>query len=276
MKKELPTTIAQDAVLSRLGLVNEVKGYESAKALLEELGLAAWTEGRGAKRQIVVKIVDRIGGAFNQYGEGETWELAVRKVDLTPISEWIINPEHPRAPKPEPEAPKAEPAEQTPEADSSASTWGGARPGAGRPEGTGKAAKKSPEYQTGYQAGYKAAIRPCIQRDWWHFIAFSESRIFDGKKLYRGVVRYDDTILWTDDHWYTSFEPALFRSDEYRDLLYRDLSVPEKEAALLDKELRRFRNREFEMTPAERQAIAQPVRIEKLPYGATEDAPGWE
>lgn len=121
MKKEYPTTIAQDAVLTRLGLINEVKGYESAKALLEELGLEAWTEGRGAKRQIKVQIVDRVYGAFNQYGEGETWELAVRKVDLTPIAEWIINPEHPRAPKPEPEPPTPA-VEHSQEAKSSAST----------------------------------------------------------------------------------------------------------------------------------------------------------
>ncbi len=37
--------------------------------------------------------------------------------------------------------------------------WGGKREGAGRPEGSGKAAEKSAEYQAGYQAGYKAAER---------------------------------------------------------------------------------------------------------------------
>lgn len=38
-------------------------------------------------------------------------------------------------------------------------TWGGARLGAGRKEGSIKVAEKSANYQAGYQAGYKAALR---------------------------------------------------------------------------------------------------------------------
>ena len=139
--------------------------------------------------------------------------------------------------------------------------WGGAREGAGRPKGTAKGTT----YQEGYNAGYQAGKRENAgrKRDWWKFRLMTEAREIEGQRLHRGVVLYDGNVFWQDKRWYASFEPALQCADEIRDRLYRDMSVPESEAGYLDKEIRRFRRVEFELTPEQRAEIAQPVHIEQ-------------
>ena len=138
---------------------------------------------------------------------------------------------------------------------------GGARPGAGRKP----THKGEPLYQQGYEAGYQASKRENAgrKRDWWKFRLMTEAREIEGQRLHRGVVLYDGNVFWQDKRWYASFEPALQCADETRDRLYRDMSVPESEAGYLDKEIRRFRRVEFELTPEQRAEIAQPVHIEQ-------------
>ncbi|GEM_PF-5092075 len=89
MKKEYPVGVAQAKVLKALGL--QAAGFESAKALFAEIGIAVSSK-RGEPE---IYILDDCISSVTEYGEGEGDEvrMAFKSVDFSPVMQWIVNPE---------------------------------------------------------------------------------------------------------------------------------------------------------------------------------------
>ena len=87
MADSYPVGKAQQMVLDALGL--KASSFQEANAVFESIGIvvASKREGRSSVPQITVN--GSVGGDFNAWGEGETWEIETVKVDLSNVSQWI-------------------------------------------------------------------------------------------------------------------------------------------------------------------------------------------
>ena len=88
MQKHYPTTAAQKDVLSALGETAE--HMDAANALFAAYGISVLAVRQG--RSSVPSITFTAGGAFNRYGEGETWttgDKSLTAVQLTAILPFV-------------------------------------------------------------------------------------------------------------------------------------------------------------------------------------------
>jgi len=90
MAKIDPIAWHQKQVLSALGFSTDGITYFEAIKCLEKLGIrtSPVRKGRGTICQVSL-IKD--GGAFNQYGEGETWQARTDPLDLTAIMDLVVD-----------------------------------------------------------------------------------------------------------------------------------------------------------------------------------------
>jgi len=85
---DFPLGVAQQQVLDALGL--KASGFNDANALFERIGIRVTSKRQGRTTVPVVHQLPSAGGAFNAFGEGETWEYPREKVDLSPIEQWAV------------------------------------------------------------------------------------------------------------------------------------------------------------------------------------------
>lgn len=80
--------VAQTVILDALGI--QANNFAHAKVIFQELGIDVGYKRVGRKSVPVVKKLDRSGGAINIEGDGEIWDDWGPDVDLTAISEWMV------------------------------------------------------------------------------------------------------------------------------------------------------------------------------------------
>ncbi len=88
MQKHFPVGTTQAKVLEALGLTAD--NFDHANAIFERIGISVSSRREGRSTLPVIHLTDHTGGGFNAYGEGETWEIPVEEIDLTPIEPWIV------------------------------------------------------------------------------------------------------------------------------------------------------------------------------------------
>lgn len=71
-QRDYPVGVAQQQVLDALGMT--ATGFGDANEKFEDLGLIVASKRVGHSSVPVVKILNRQGGGFNRYGEGEVWQ----------------------------------------------------------------------------------------------------------------------------------------------------------------------------------------------------------
>lgn len=95
MKKEFPTSSAQDQVLKALNLTAET--YPQAEEVLQACGLKVTPVRQGRSSVPSIKLIDAITGGVTAYGEGDYVSVDFKAIDLTPILQWIVAKDQPRA-----------------------------------------------------------------------------------------------------------------------------------------------------------------------------------
>jgi len=83
-----PVGKAQKQVLEALGR-GDIQTFQGAEDFFESIGISVTAKREGRASVPVVSQRDSTGGGFNAYGEGETWDMGYKKVDLSPLSRWM-------------------------------------------------------------------------------------------------------------------------------------------------------------------------------------------
>lgn len=71
-QRDYPVGVAQQTVLDALGMT--ASGFGDASQKFDSLGIVVASKRQGRSSVPAVKILNRQGGGFNRYGEGETWQ----------------------------------------------------------------------------------------------------------------------------------------------------------------------------------------------------------
>ncbi len=88
MQHHYPVGKAQKMVLDALGV--SIDTYDGAEAFFERIGIIVTPVRQGRKSIPSIKMRETVGGGFNAYGEGETYEIDYQHVDLTPLQQWMV------------------------------------------------------------------------------------------------------------------------------------------------------------------------------------------
>jgi hypothetical protein len=84
MNKEYPVGKAQKMVLDALGV--QCESFQDADAYFARIGISVSPVRVG--RSTEPRITERQDGAFNDFGEGESWGGA--RVDLESLKQWMV------------------------------------------------------------------------------------------------------------------------------------------------------------------------------------------
>lgn len=87
MYKDYPVGAAQAKVLKALGLT--AQGFSEANAIFEKLGLSVTSKRVGRSSEPVVELLATVGGGWTSGGDGESYSINYRAIDLTPIMQWM-------------------------------------------------------------------------------------------------------------------------------------------------------------------------------------------
>lgn len=87
MAKHYPVGKAQQTILDALDL--EAETFIEAEAVFKEHGLSVVPVRRGRRSVPEVRQLETTGGGFNN-GEGETWDIDFKKIDVQKIAEWMV------------------------------------------------------------------------------------------------------------------------------------------------------------------------------------------
>lgn len=88
MAKDYPVGKAQKMVLDALGL--SADGFTEANQLFSDHGLVVSSKREGKISVPQVHLKETNGGAFNADGEGESWTVSYKNVDLSKIAQWMV------------------------------------------------------------------------------------------------------------------------------------------------------------------------------------------
>mgnify|MGYP001046615292 CR=1 FL=1 len=87
--RQYPVGKAQQTILDALNITN-CNGHSHAQQIFDELGIVVSSKRVGRKSVPVVEKAT-IGGGFNAYGEGEESYTPSIGIDLSAISEWMMD-----------------------------------------------------------------------------------------------------------------------------------------------------------------------------------------
>jgi hypothetical protein len=87
MARNYPTSVAQNKVLSALGLTAE--DYPEAEKVLAAHGIAVSSRRVGRSSEPVVTRLAATFGGWNPGGDGESYEVCYKDIDLSPVSQWM-------------------------------------------------------------------------------------------------------------------------------------------------------------------------------------------
>jgi len=78
---------AQQTILDALGI--EAECYAHAEEIFKALGIGVVPVRVGRRSVPSVGLLNRAGGAMNEFGEGEEWAAIEPQCDLSAIAEWM-------------------------------------------------------------------------------------------------------------------------------------------------------------------------------------------
>ncbi len=82
-----PTSVAQDKVLEALGLT--ATDFTDAERIFAEIGIQVTSKRVGRSSEPVVTELPVEGGGWSAGGDGESYKISYKAIDLTPISQWM-------------------------------------------------------------------------------------------------------------------------------------------------------------------------------------------
>ncbi len=88
MQHSYPVGKAQKQVLDALGR-SDIETFQGAEAFFARIGIAVTPVRVGRQSVPSITRLDSVRGAFNAYGEGETWDMGFESVDLSKIQQWM-------------------------------------------------------------------------------------------------------------------------------------------------------------------------------------------
>lgn len=83
-----PVGKAQKQVLEALGR-SDIQTFQGAEDFFARIGIIVTPVRQGKASVPSITQRDSIGGGFNAYGEGETWDMGYEQVDLSKIAQWM-------------------------------------------------------------------------------------------------------------------------------------------------------------------------------------------
>lgn len=87
MASNYPTSVAQNKVLAALGL--EASDYAEADRIFADHGLVVSSRRVGRSSEPVITRLDTTAGGWNAGGDGESYSISYRGIDLTPVAQWM-------------------------------------------------------------------------------------------------------------------------------------------------------------------------------------------
>jgi L-asparaginase/Glu-tRNA(Gln) amidotransferase subunit D len=88
MNKALPVGKAQGIILQALGRT-DIQSWQEAEAFFARIGIVVNAKRVGRTSVPVVRLKETMAGGFNEYGEGEVYEIDYETADLSKIEQWI-------------------------------------------------------------------------------------------------------------------------------------------------------------------------------------------
>lgn len=88
MSKDYPVGKAQQMVLDALGLAAD--GFSEADQLFAEHGLVVSSKREGRASVPVVRLMETAGGGWNVGGDGESYSISYKNIDLSKIAQWMV------------------------------------------------------------------------------------------------------------------------------------------------------------------------------------------
>ncbi len=86
--KDSPVGVAAEKVLIALGLTAE--SSREANQIFREIGIVVSAKRIGKSSEPVVRMMETTFGGWNAGGDGESYDVEYRNIDLTPIKQWIV------------------------------------------------------------------------------------------------------------------------------------------------------------------------------------------
>lgn len=83
-----PVGKAQAQVLNALNLT--AADFAAAERVFESIGIEVTSKRVGRSSEPVIRMKQTQFGAFNAEGEGEAWSRSYRRIDLSPVAQWIV------------------------------------------------------------------------------------------------------------------------------------------------------------------------------------------
>ena len=83
-----PVGKVQQMVLNALVLT--ASDFGEAERIFEQHGLIVTSKRQGRTSIPEIHLAARTGGAFNRDGEGETWNIDYKTVNLSTIKQWLV------------------------------------------------------------------------------------------------------------------------------------------------------------------------------------------
>lgn len=89
MQKSYPVGRAQWQVCKALGHT-EIDTFQEAEDLFKRVGIVVIPVRQGRTTVPSIKRRADVGGGFNAWGEGETYEIGYEKIDFSAIEQWMV------------------------------------------------------------------------------------------------------------------------------------------------------------------------------------------
>ncbi len=82
-----PTGVAQDKVLEALGLT--ATDFADANRIFAEIGIRVIPKRVGRTSEPTIEMLPTEGGGWNPGGDGESYTINYKTIDLTPLAQWM-------------------------------------------------------------------------------------------------------------------------------------------------------------------------------------------
>ena len=87
MAHSYPTSKTQEKVLTALGLT--ANDFTDAERIFSEIGISVSSKRVGRSTEPVISRLAAYGGGWNAGGDGESYEISYKQIDLSLISQWM-------------------------------------------------------------------------------------------------------------------------------------------------------------------------------------------
>lgn len=87
MAQQYPVGSAQEKVLKAIGMT--ATDFSDAERIFKSIGIEVTSKRVGRSSEPVVAKLDAYGGGWNHDGDGESYKISYKNIDLTPLAQWM-------------------------------------------------------------------------------------------------------------------------------------------------------------------------------------------